>query len=122
MFLFPQKGMLLFLLVKGFCSFFARPIIFCTSLLVRKKYQESTPREASQKFFTKFNIDRVQQLLGDDVWAKIVSGDGPKEKIVIFFEPEGEKYLVAHAPTKDDEINVYMTRISSTLISELQSA
>lgn len=76
----------------------------------------------TQKFFTKFDIDRAQQLLGDDVWARIVSEDGPTEKIVVFFEAEGEKYLVAHAPTRDDEINVYMTRISSTLIMELQSA
>jgi hypothetical protein len=40
---------------------------------------------------------------------------------VVFFEAEGEKYLVAHAPTRNDEINVYMTRVSGLQIDSLQS-
>ena len=76
----------------------------------------------TQKFFTKFRIDRAQQLLGEDVWAKITSDDGSMERVVVYFEAEEEKYLVAHAPTRNDEINVYMTRLSGLRIDELQPA
>lgn len=76
----------------------------------------------TQAFFTRFQISRAQQLLGDGVWAKIISGERQKERIVIRFEAEGEKYLVEHAPTRDDELNVYMTRLSGLRIEELSSA
>lgn len=75
----------------------------------------------TQKFFARFQIDRAQQLLGDDVWAKITSNVGSEERIVVYFEAEGEKYLVAHAPTKNDEINIYMTRLSGLQFDNLQS-
>jgi hypothetical protein len=75
----------------------------------------------TQKFFAMFQIDRAQHLLGDDVWAKITSDEEIAEKIVVFFEAEGERYLVAHAPTGNDEINIYMTRISGLQIDSLQS-
>ena len=75
----------------------------------------------TQKFFARFQIDRAQQLLGDDVWAKITSDEGTEETIVVYFEAEGEKYLVAHASTRNDEINIYMTRLSGLQIDNLQS-
>ena len=75
----------------------------------------------TQKFFAMFQIDCAQRLLGDDVWAKIISDEDTAETIVVFFEAEGEKYLVAHAPTRNDEINVYMTRVSGLQIDSLQS-
>ena len=75
----------------------------------------------TQKFFARFQIDRAQQLLGDDVWAKITSNEGTEEKIVVYFEAEGENYLVAHAPTRNDEINIYMTRLSGLQFDNLRS-
>jgi hypothetical protein len=87
----------------------------------RKDGQLVEAGAATQKFFARFQIDRAQQLLGDDVWAKITSDEGTEEKIVVYFEAEGEKYLVAHAPTRNDEINIYMTRLSGLEIDSLQS-
>ncbi len=76
----------------------------------------------TQKFFEKFQIHRAQQLLGDDVWGKITSDEGNEEQFFVCFEPEGENYLVAHAPTRNGEINIYMTRLSGLQIDKLQSA
>jgi hypothetical protein len=76
----------------------------------------------TQKFFEKFEIRRAQQLLGDDVWGKITSDEGNEEKFLVCFEPEGENYLVAHAQTRNGEINIYMTRLSGLQIEKLQSA
>ena len=76
---------------------------------------------STQKFFAKFGIDRAQQLLGDDVWTRITSDEENPETIVVFFEAEEENYLVAHAPTRNNEINIYMTRLSGLRIDELQS-
>jgi len=87
----------------------------------RKDGQLVEAGAATQKFFARFQIDRAQQLLGDDVWAKITSGEETAERIVVFFEAEGETYIVAHAPTRNDEINIYMTRISGLQIDSLQS-
>jgi hypothetical protein len=66
----------------------------------------------TQEFFDEFDIANAQGILGDDVWAKISGGRPTEEKLVIDFEAGGEKYLVAHTPTANDEINIYMTPIS----------
>ncbi len=76
----------------------------------------------TQAFFTNFQIDRAQQLLGDEVWAKITSDEDTGGRLVVYFEAEGENYLVAHAPTRNNEINIYMTRLSGLQIDVPQSA
>ena len=68
--------------------------------------------ESTQKFFERFQIDCAQQILGEESWEKIVSNEQSDERIIVYFEAEREKYLVAYAPTKDDQINVYMTRLT----------
>lgn len=76
---------------------------------------------STQKFFTRFQIERAQQLLGNDVWAKIISDVSNEERIIVYFEAEKERYLVAHAPTRNDEINIYMTRLSGLQINNIQA-
>lgn len=71
---------------------------------------------STQELFARFQIDCAQRILGEDVWAKITSNEQSDEKIAVYFEAEGEKYLVAHTPTRDDEINIYMTRLSGLQI------
>ncbi len=68
--------------------------------------------ESTQKFFERFEIDCAQQILGEEIWEKITSNEQSEERIIVHFEAEGENYLVAHTPTKNDQINVYMTRLS----------
>jgi len=68
--------------------------------------------ENTQKFFERFQIDCAQQILGEEAWGKITSNEQSDERIIVHFEAEGEKYLVAHTPTKNDQINIYMTRLS----------
>ena len=70
----------------------------------------------TQKFFDKFQIDCAQRILGEEVWEKITSNKQTDERIIICFEAEDEKYLVAHAPTRNGEINVYMTRLAGLQI------
>ena len=42
----------------------------------------------------------------------LVSCSGIDRKVEIYFEAEDAQYLVAHAPTANDQINVYLTRLS----------
>lgn len=71
---------------------------------------------STQLFFEEFGIDRAQTLLGEDVWLDIISGRGGDRRIIVEFEQEGERYVVAHTPTKNDEINIYMTRLSGLTV------
>jgi len=66
----------------------------------------------TQKFFSRFKVDSAQGILGEDIWARIISGEELGNNFVIDFYAEGNKYVVVHALTRDEEINVYMTRIS----------
>jgi hypothetical protein len=68
--------------------------------------------ENTQKFFDRFKIDCAQKILGDEAWEQITSNEQSDKRIVIHFEAEGEKYLVAHAPTRNNQINIYMTRLT----------
>ena len=72
--------------------------------------------ESTRKFFEKFNIESAQQIVGEEVWQHIISNDKSDERITVVFEAEGEKYLVAHAPTRNEQINIYMTRLSGLQI------
>ena len=71
---------------------------------------------STQLFFEEFGIDRAQTLLGEDVWLDIISGQGGDRRIVVEFEQDGERYVVAHTPTNNDEINIYMTRLSGLAV------
>ena len=67
----------------------------------------------TQRMFEKYQIDCAQNILGETIWADIVSDKPVDGQIRIFFEAEGAEYLVAHAPTENDEINVYLTRLAT---------
>ncbi len=67
----------------------------------------------TQRMFEKYQIDYAQNILGQQLWADIVSDKPIDGQIRIFFEAEGAEYLVAHAPTEDGEINVYLTRLAT---------
>lgn len=68
--------------------------------------------QTTQEFFDRFQIDCAQRILGEDTWNKIVANEESDKRVVINFEAEGEKYLVAHTPTRNNQINIYMTRLS----------
>lgn len=68
--------------------------------------------ETTQEFFNRFQIDCAQKILGEDTWDYIVTNEETDKRVVISFEAEGEKYLVAHTPTRNNQINIYMTRLS----------
>ncbi len=67
----------------------------------------------TQRMFEKHQIDYAQKMLGQQLWADIVSDKPIDGQIRIFFEAEGAEYLVAHAPTEDGAINVYLTRLAT---------
>lgn len=67
----------------------------------------------TQRMFEKYQIDRAQKLLGEQLWADIVSGEPSGGQLSVYFEPENAKYLVTHAPTDDGEFNVYLTRLTA---------
>ncbi len=68
--------------------------------------------ETTQEFFNRFQIDCAQKILGEDTWDYIVTNEETDKRVVIRFGAEGEKYLVSHTPTRNNQINVYMTRLS----------
>ena len=71
----------------------------------------------TQRMFEKYRIDCAQKILGETIWADIASdkpADGP---IRFLFEAEGAEYLVAHAPTEDGEINIYLTRLATPCVA-----
>ena len=67
----------------------------------------------TQRMFEKYQIDSAQKILGRQLWVDIVSDKPIDGQIKILFEAEGAEYLVAHAPTEDGEINVYLTRLAT---------
>ncbi len=72
--------------------------------------------ETTQICFDRFQIKSAQHILGEEAWDLIASKSESDKRIVINFEAEGEKYLVAHTPTRNDQINIYMTRLSGIQI------
>jgi len=65
----------------------------------------------TQDLFDRYGVATAQQVVGEKVWADIVSTTHDRARATITFEPEGARYLVAHAHAGKDEINVYMTRL-----------
>ena len=67
----------------------------------------------TQRMFDKYQIDCAQKILGEQVWADIVSDKPADGQLSVYFEAEDTEYLVTHAPTDDGEINVYLTRLAT---------
>lgn len=65
----------------------------------------------TKTFFEKYDIVSADQFLGADIWSKIKSGNAQTEGIRFHFKAEGAEYLVAHTMTKNDNINIYLTRM-----------
>jgi hypothetical protein len=66
---------------------------------------------ATREFFEQYQVDAAQKILGEKVWAEIVSKRGPGNSGTVYFEAEGVSYIVSYAPTADDHVNVYLTRL-----------
>ncbi len=67
----------------------------------------------TRKFFETYNVDCAQKILGDEGWGMVKADRQGHHHITVMFEPEGAQYLVRHAPTNNDQINVYLTRLPS---------
>ena len=61
--------------------------------------------------FDKHRIDYAQKILGEEVWAQIVSRQHTGTKAAVYFEAEDVEYLVSYAPTSNDEINIYLASL-----------
>lgn len=68
----------------------------------------------TQELFARYQVDSAQRILGPETWREIVSGDAGTKPRSVYFEAEGAEYLVAHVPTGNDEINIYLTRVSGS--------
>ena len=66
----------------------------------------------TRRLFERYRIESAQQILGVEVWDRIVSLEPLPPGTKVLFEPEGTEYLVAHALTADGEFNVYLSRLS----------
>lgn len=67
----------------------------------------------TRQMFEHYEIDCAQRILGDDVWNRIVADGASAGTTKIYFAAEDAEYLVAHAPTRNEQINVYLTRLPS---------
>ncbi|MDA0230949.1 MAG: hypothetical protein O3B21_12275 [Proteobacteria bacterium] len=66
---------------------------------------------ATRELFEIYDVVMAQQILGEKIWSEIIVMDGPGNSGMVFFAAEGASYIVSHAPTNDDQINVYLTRL-----------
>ena len=66
---------------------------------------------ATHALFERYHVDAAQKILGEKFWADIVAHRAPSNGGTIFFEAEGVSYMVAYAPTANDHVNVYLTRL-----------
>lgn len=64
------------------------------------------------KLFERYDIRSAQRILGEAVWAEIAAKDEPGFGGEIHFAEEGASYAVSYTPTADDEVNVYLTRLT----------
>ncbi len=68
----------------------------------------------TQRLFERFNITTAQGIIGNEAWRKLSSEEGQSEGIVIHFAAENIDYLVSAAPSSENQINVYMTRLPTS--------
>ncbi len=66
---------------------------------------------ATQEFFDKHRIDCAQKILGQETWAEIVAGERAKIGTTVYFAAEDVNFLVTHALTENDQINIYLSRL-----------
>ena len=66
---------------------------------------------ATQEFFDKHQIDCAQKILGQETWAEIVAGERAEIGTTVYFAADDVKFLVAHAPTENEQINIYLGRL-----------
>ena len=66
----------------------------------------------AQEMFNRHKIDCAQKIVGDEVWAKICANELAEIGTTVFFEAERTEYVVTYSPTRDDQINVYLTRVN----------
>lgn len=60
----------------------------------------------TRQLFKAYGIEHAETILGDKLWAEISAQPEPG-----YFEPQDASYIVSHAPTTNDQINVYLTRL-----------
>ena len=65
----------------------------------------------SWQFLKTYGIDDASKILGDDLWARIVSGEPLEDRPTIYFEPSQASYVVAHAQADDGAFNIYLSRL-----------
>jgi len=65
----------------------------------------------TQAFFEQYSINSAQNFLGKDIWEKIKSGTTLGDPEKFHFEPEDANYIVRYTPTRDEQINIYLTRL-----------
>lgn len=63
------------------------------------------------EWFVKHKISNASAILGEAVWSDIRHDRGLDPGTTVRFDPEGIRYVVAYAPTADDQINIYLTRL-----------
>ena len=67
--------------------------------------------EVTKEFFRKYGVFNAQNLLGEDIWGSIISGKASDNIGQFYFEPEGTNYIVKYTQTKDEKLNIYLTRL-----------
>jgi len=75
----------------------------------------------TQVMFDQHRIASAQDMVGEAMWAEIVNRAGPGSGLRVHFTPENTWYIISHAPTPNDEINVYLTRISHEHMEEMSA-
>ena len=65
----------------------------------------------TRTLFERHEIDSAQKILGSEVWRRIVSGEADEVETTVYFAPEDTNYVVSHARTHDNQINIYLARL-----------
>ncbi len=71
----------------------------------------------TQRFLDKYGVNYAQNILGEELWTRIASNQPMADRPTIYFEPHQASYVVAHAPSGDREVNVYLARLPKALAS-----
>ncbi len=69
----------------------------------------------TRRFLEKYGVQYAQNILGEELWARIASNQPMADRPTIYFEPHQAAYVVAHAPSENQEINVYLARLPKAL-------
>ena len=71
----------------------------------------------TRHFLDKYGVDYAQKILGEELWARIAANQRMADRPTVFFEPHQAAYVVAHAPSGNDEFNIYLARLPKALES-----